>query len=108
MGDVVWLAPKHRYGGKASMAVAQLIPNRAMVLVQPNDLEAARRGERVRGGVWQFLLEPINPISTRLIMRGAAPDKTNLLYDFVFDPAHFIMERKMMLGIKERAERDSG
>jgi hypothetical protein len=39
-------------------------------------------------------------------MRGAAPDETSLLYDFVFDPAHFIMERKMMCGNKERAERD--
>ena len=30
----------------------------------------------------------------------------NFLYwRAVFEPAHFIMERKMMLGIKERAER---
>jgi hypothetical protein len=39
-------------------------------------------------------------------MRGAAPDETSSLYDIVFDPVHFIMERKMMLGIKGRVERD--
>jgi hypothetical protein len=42
-----------------------------------------------------------------MIMRGAAPDKTNLLFDLLFDPAHFIMERKMMFGIKQRAEMGS-
>jgi hypothetical protein len=106
VGDVVWLAPERRYGGQAKMVVAQLVPNRAMVLVQADDFDKALRGEWVRGGVWQFLLEPIDSRSTRLIMRGAAPDKTSLLYDLMFDPAHFIMERKMMLGIKERAERE--
>lgn len=105
VGDVVWMAPEHRYGKKASMAVAQLVANRAMVLVPRNEFETAIRGGRVRGGIWQFLLEPIDANRTRLILRGAAPDKTNLLYDLIFDPGHFIMERKMMLGIKERAER---
>ena len=41
-------------------------------------------------------------------MRGTAPEKTSFLYDFIFDPAHFVMERKMMLGIKQRAERSQG
>lgn len=101
------MAPKHRYGGKAKMLVAQSIPNRAMVLVQPDEFEPATQGKRVHGGVWQFFLEPLDPEHTRLITRGAAPDKSGLLYDLVFDPAHFIMERKMMLGIKERCERAS-
>jgi hypothetical protein len=106
VGDVVWMAPKHRYGGRACMAVAQLLPGTAMVLVQRNEFEPAILGERVHGGIWQFFVEPIDDKNARLIMRGAAPDETILLYDFVFDPAHFIMERKMMCGIKERAERD--
>jgi hypothetical protein len=108
VGDVVWLAPEHRYGGKAKMVVAQLVPNRAMVLVLADDFSRALQGERVPGGVWQFLLEPIDGNSTRLIMRGAAPDKTSFVYDLFFDPAHFVMERKMMLGIKERVERNAG
>ena len=104
IGDVVWMAPEHRYGTKASMAVVRLVPARAMVLAQRDEFEIAMRGERVRGGIWQFLLEPTDANGTRLIMRGAAPEKTGMLYDLVFDPAHFVMERKMMLGIKQRAE----
>jgi hypothetical protein len=107
VGDVVWMAPEHRYGAKASMTVAQLVPNRAMVLVQRDEFDVAMRGAQVHGGVWHFLLEPVDANSTRLIMRGAAPDKTGVLYDLVFDPAHFVMERKMMLGIKERVERQA-
>jgi hypothetical protein len=41
-------------------------------------------------------------------MRGVVPDKNSFLYDLVFDPAHFVMERKMMLGVKQRAERGRG
>jgi hypothetical protein len=88
------------------MAVAQLLPRTAMVLVQRDEFEPAIRGERVHGGIWQFFVEPIDAKHSRLIMRGAAPDETSSLYDIVFDPVHFIMERKMMLGIKGRVERD--
>lgn len=104
VGDVVWLAPEYRYGGRACMVVAQLVPNRAIVLVQRNELGTALRGGRVRAGIWQVLLEPVAPNATRLVLRGAMPEETSFLYDLVFDPAHFIMERKMMLGIKARAE----
>ncbi len=105
VGESVWMAPPHRYGGKGRMKVAQIVPNRALVLVMPDDFERVTRGERARQGEWQFLLEPVDARTTRLIMRGAAPDHPSFLYRLMFDPAHFIMERRMMLGIKERAER---
>lgn len=61
---------------------------------------------------WTFYLKPIDENRTRLIIRGRGdyyPDFKNALLNFIyfrliFEPAHFIMERKMMLGIKERAE----
>jgi hypothetical protein len=108
VGESVWMTPQHRYGGRGRMKVAQIVPNRAMVLVMPDDFEAVMRGERARQGEWQFLLEPVDAGTTRLIMRGAPPDEPGLLYRLTFDPAHFIMERKMMLGIKERAEGAAG
>ena len=40
------------------------------------------------------------PIALGTVAAGAAAYGLAL----VFDPAHFIMERKMMLGIKRRAE----
>jgi hypothetical protein len=64
------------------------------------------------GGTWSFILDPIDKHSTRLIMRSRSSEQLSFLeklFDhFVFDPAHFIMERKMMLGIKERAEAHAG
>ncbi|HET6891535.1 MAG TPA: SRPBCC family protein [Pyrinomonadaceae bacterium] len=61
---------------------------------------------------WTFFLRPIDDHTTRLIIRGRGdfnPDLKSSLLNFIllrgiFEPAHFIMERKMMLGIKERAE----
>lgn len=61
---------------------------------------------------WTFFLQPIDEHTTRLIIRGRGefnPDLKNPLLNFIlwrgiFEPAHFIMERKMMLGIKQRAE----
>ncbi len=63
---------------------------------------------------WTFFLQPIDEHSTRLIVRGRGnfnPDFKNALLNFlfwrvVFEPAHFIMERKMLLGIKERVEQN--
>ncbi len=63
---------------------------------------------RAPNGTWGFVLEPIDAHTTRLIVctRGGESHGLagKLFAWFVFDPAHFIMERKMMLGIKQRAE----
>jgi len=49
--------------------------------------------------------------STRLIVRTRGANKPNVaLAPFgllVFEPAHFIMQRRMLLGIKERVEKAS-
>jgi hypothetical protein len=92
VGDEVWLHPK-----APPLKVVSIEPGRAIVLEKS----------------WGFYLEPIDRHRTRLIIRGRGefnPDLKNsflnfLLWRGVFEPAHFIMERKMMLGIKERAEK---
>jgi hypothetical protein len=60
----------------------------------------------IKGG-WSFVLQPIDPNTTRLIVRyPMRPDEFfNPLVTFgIFEPAHFVMESGMMLGIKRRAE----
>jgi hypothetical protein len=59
-----------------------------------------------------FVLDPVDEGTTRLIIRtrgdGTPSVTSTLLAPFgllVFEPAHFIMQRGMMLGIKARAER---
>jgi hypothetical protein len=92
VGDSVWLHPK-----APPVEVAAIDPGRALVL-KP----------------WgAFVVRPIDERTTRLIIRSQGdynPDLKNavlnfLLWRVVFEPAHFIMERKMLLGIKERAEK---
>jgi hypothetical protein len=53
-----------------------------------------------------FVLEPIDERTTRLIVRSPAPRGwATLASVLLWEIPHFIMERKMLLGIKERAER---
>ena len=59
---------------------------------------------------WAFVLEPLQPNSTRLIVRGrVAPDYRpyglpQWVALLLARPAHFIMERRQLLGIARRAE----
>ena len=55
---------------------------------------------------WGVLaLEPLEGGRTRLIVRGSGARGLELLYGIaLIEIPHFIMERKMLLGIKERAE----
>jgi hypothetical protein len=54
-----------------------------------------------------FVVEPIDEKSTRVILRSRVPRRivALLYYLLTFEIPHFIMERRMLLGIKERAER---
>jgi hypothetical protein len=60
-------------------------------------------------GTWSFFLEPIGQAETRLVTRGLGgnsrqPVLQRLFERFIMAPTHFVMERRMLLGVKERAE----
>jgi hypothetical protein len=109
VGGNFWMAPPHRYGGQARMVVARLEPGRALVLVHPQDVVSALQKGYAPNGSWNFLLDAVDENTTRLVMRSIAPEKPSLWSQFAYttfwEPAHFIMERKMMLTIKALAER---
>jgi hypothetical protein len=83
-----------RFGPDIGWRVVGLEPGRAIAL----------------GGWGAFVLQPANG-ATRLIVRTRGAGSPNVaLAPFgllVFEPAHFIMERRMLLGIKERVERQA-
>ena len=59
---------------------------------------------------WVFKVESVDSRTSRLHVRthsGNAPVPIAPLLLLTFEPAHFIMERAMLLGVKERAERAS-
>lgn len=112
VGDDLWMAAQHHYGGRARMTIARIEPFRAMVNVAYSDRDSALYVQRAPHGCWNFLLDPIetpdaSPPATRLIMRSIRPESMSLsahAATLFWDPAHFIMERKMMLNIKRLAE----
>jgi hypothetical protein len=99
-GDVVWLHPK-----APPLAVLLVIPQRAMVLGEAAD-KAGPKG--VGTGTWGLYVKEIDEKTTRLIVRNRwvrRPGLVTWLGNYgLLEPAHFVMERKMMLGIKARAE----
>ena len=82
--------------------VAELVPERAIVLhfLDP------QAGRSVLS--WAYILDAVAEGTTRLIFRfklDVDPRPLwSLLYALLVEIPHFVMERKMMLGIKERAE----
>jgi hypothetical protein len=80
------------------LGVAVLEPERALVLRSDDG-----------NWVWAFALDP-HGATTRLVSRNriATPGASGLsraLYRYVMEPGSLVMERKMLLGLRRRAER---
>jgi len=99
VGDTVWLA--RRYGESARQVVAAVEPGSHLVLVSPDDFARVQRGERA-SGAWRFCLRGTDR-GTRLLVRGSGDAVGHVTFDIV----HFVMERRMMCGIRSRAQRMS-
>jgi len=85
--------------GREYLTVAALEPNRALVL--------SYNGHGMEW-VWQFGLYPLDGQHTRLVSRGSERmPNTAMFWLFmrVMEPASFVMTSKMLLNVKNRAER---
>ena len=83
LGETVYLHPLR------GLPVARFEPGHTLVLE----------------GWGAFVLEPHGPDCTRLIARGRVPRGLGALSNaLLMEIPHFVMERRMLLGIKERAE----
>ena len=104
-GDKLWMYPPDRAGGLGQAPLARHDPGHALVFY------TRRPGTALTDppdGTWAFVVEPVDAETSRLIMRGRGRGTLGLLgasfERSVFEPIHFAMERKMMEGIKMRAE----
>jgi hypothetical protein len=93
-GDFIPAGPPDMLGGRvaetARWKVEAVIPGRSVVL----------------RGWGAFVLEPLDAHTTRLIVRSHGTRLGSRLMQILFwEPAHFVMERRMLRGIRERAER---
>lgn len=101
-GDFVRATQPQYLGGRLGVlgwSVVEVVPDRALVL---RDWGA-------------FVVQPVDERTSRLIVRtrGAGePSAVSLLTGpltvFVFEPAHFIMQRAMLRGVRDRAEHAAG
>jgi hypothetical protein len=108
-GETVWFCnPKH-FDGQGRMIAAIVDPGRAFTMVSPNDWQSLKAGGRAREGFWAFTLEPLPDGQTRLIARlrsGPPPSlPARMLGRLFWEPAHFVMERKMLHTIRDLSER---
>ena len=92
-GDKVGLGPE----GYPAYPVVDVMPGHALVL-GAQDIQS-----------WVFVLMPQADGTTRLLVRSQGDYEPTAFNFFIWkvmtQPLHFVMERKMLLGIRERAER---
>lgn len=105
LGDKLWMYPPRKAGGAGFATLRTFVPGRVLgfgTRLFGTPLSAPENGS------WSFVLEPLDAYTTRLLVRGrSAPGRSLLGTAFdrlLFEPAHFVMERRMMIGLKELAE----
>ncbi|KAB1192447.1 hypothetical protein GJR96_02930 [Haloferax sp. MBLA0076] len=100
VGDAIRLGP---LGTNAlTFRVAVIDPGRSLVLSAPGWETGASPA------TWTFALHELSPGSTRLVVRFRGRSTTlreRLVNRLVVEPVQFAMERKMLKGIRKRAER---
>lgn len=108
-GETVWFATPRRFDGRGRMIAAVVQPQQSLAMVSVADWERLQQGDSAKEVVWSFTLEKAGDRETRLIARlRSGPPKSMGQHAaglLVWEPAHFFMERKMLLTIKSLAER---
>jgi hypothetical protein len=99
-----------RWGGAAYVTYARVDPGRAMVLEAREPWPTAD-GTAPPSGTWAAVLVPRPDGTTRLLVRARSGDAAAspsigaaLATALVYEPIGFVMERRLMLGLRERAE----
>lgn len=107
-GETVWFCNPKRFNGEGKMIPAIIEPDRAFAMVSVNDWRSLQAGAKAQEGIWSFTLQPAADGQTRLITRvrgGTPPTIASRLTGRLFwEPAHFVMEQKMLRTLRDLAE----
>ena len=104
LGDKLWMYPPERAGGQGFATLRSYVAGRALGFgthAVGTPITAPENGS------WTFVVQPLDRYTTRLLFRGrgAARSVAGVAFDrSIFEPAHFVMERRTMIGIKQLAE----
>jgi len=108
-GETVWFCAPRRFDGRGKMISAIVEPDHAFAMVSSNDWLSLQAGGKAQDAFWSFTLEPSQDGQTRLIarQRGGAPPtlSAQLLGRLFWEPAHFVMEQRMLRTIRNLAEK---
>jgi hypothetical protein len=101
VGDIVAFTTAESYPsvGRTGPWAARLVPNEVLVMCMGPIGECP--------GTWQLVLQRTAAGKTRLLMRGRSGGDMPIFRrvpDLLMDTGYLMMERKMLLGIKARAE----
>ena len=101
-GDRLWMYPPEKGQGKGNAPLAVFESGRDLVF------STLATDADIGDGIWGFHLEPIGENTTRLIVRGCGSLGAGALANTItlgfYEPAHYVMERRMMLEIRSLAE----
>lgn len=106
VGDSVRLAPYKGSGPDARFEVLMSDPPHALVLVTPGT-PSGNREDGFPFGTWSFRLTATPDGGTRLVARSryqAWPNPAGKVLDAAMEISQCVMQRKMLLGMKQRAE----
>lgn len=107
VGDVIRMVPE---GTEPDLhfLVAYLEPPHLLVLSSEGSRRDAYAAD-LPFATWAFHLREVDESTTRLVVRFRSDFRPTpsgwITNKYALEPVHFVMERKMLLGIKERAER---
>lgn len=104
-GDRLWMYPENKAGGIGFATLRTYEPGRALgFATRPAGVKLSE----AETGSWSFIVMPTETQETRLIVRGRMAEGRSALgtaFDrFIFEPAHFAMERRMMVGLAALAQ----
>jgi hypothetical protein len=103
-GDTLSLHPK-----MPPFRVVSAIPGHGFVAFAPADPRARAAGKPWSAASWAFVVEPIGNGRCRFVSRFRCACSDDLATRLavgpaIIEPIGFVMDRKMLLGVKERAE----
>jgi hypothetical protein len=104
-GDRLWMYPPDKANGMGNAPLLICEPEQHLVFAIR---QLGTPTTKPEDGVWGFALEPDGAGWTRLIAWSRAAGETRPLFRIVnrtlFEPAHYVMERRMLLNVKALAE----
>jgi hypothetical protein len=104
LGDKLWMYPPERAGGVGFATLRRYVPGHALAFGTHAVGTSITDPEN---GSWAFIVQPLDRYTTRLLFRGRGAPRSwaGVAFDrSIFDPVHFAMERRTMIGIKQLAE----